>query len=45
MGNADPPEAFSAQPVLIPGKYGDVATSGLTYEVTPGSQTHDIALQ
>jgi hypothetical protein len=43
--SADPPEAFDLKSVFIPRKYGDVATSGLTYEVKPGSQTHDIQLQ
>ncbi len=41
----DGPEAFDLKSVFIPRKYGDVATSGLTYEVKPGSQTHDIQLQ
>lgn len=30
--------------VHIPGSYADPATSGLTYTVTKGSQTHDIEL-
>jgi hypothetical protein len=31
--------------VAIPPKYADPAQSGLTYEVTPGSQTYDIKLE
>jgi hypothetical protein len=30
--------------VDLPNKYLDPAASGLTYTVTPGSQTHDIEL-
>jgi hypothetical protein len=43
--SADTPEAFEADPVSIPERYGAVETSGLTYEVTKGAQTHDINLE
>jgi hypothetical protein len=42
--SADPPEAFDFEPVLIPPKYGDIETSGLTFEISHGGQVHDIAL-
>jgi hypothetical protein len=30
--------------LLIPPKYGDIETSGLTLEISQGVQVHDIAL-
>ena len=38
-----PPRAKSAE--KIPGTYADPESSGLTYTVTGGNQTHDIALK
>jgi hypothetical protein len=37
----EPPKKF----VLIPAKYGDPNTSGLTYSVQKGKQVYDIALE
>jgi hypothetical protein len=43
--SADAPEAFAFKPVQIPEKYADVQTSGLTYQVTTGTQEHNINLE
>jgi len=43
--SADAPGASNVEPVLIPEKYGDVETTGLTYEVKLGAQVHDIDLK
>lgn len=39
-----PPSIDSSKIVQIPGKYGSVDTSGLTYTVVKGEQTKDIVL-
>jgi len=38
-------QGSSGKYVKIPDKYGDTKESGLTYQVTSGSQTHDIELK
>lgn len=39
------PKGGAAKPIVpIPAKYGNPETSGLTYTVQPGEQTHDITL-
>src|SRR4051812_20209294 len=40
--SAPPPEVGKGDPVFVPYKYGNAETSGLTYTVEKGTQTHDI---
>ncbi len=40
----DPNEEVKGTYVQIPNVYGDPTTSGLTYTVQPGPQTHDVEL-
>ena len=41
---APPPALDPSKAVKIPERYSNVESSGLTYKVTRGEQTHDIPL-
>ena len=45
VSSASTEPEFTGTPVVIPKSFATLETSGLTYEVTSGSQTHDIELK